>query len=68
MPGLHQLGAAVATMTELYRNHRGNDPTASEELAWSKDIEAKLARGDDLTPTYEFIAWALDNPTAAAKI
>ena len=68
MPGLHQLGAAMATVCQLYRNHRGTDPTAVEETAWAKDIEAKLAAGTDLAETYGFIAWALDNPAAAAKL
>ena len=62
MPGIHQLGAAMATLDQLYRNHRGTAPTPAEELSWAKDFETKLAAGTDLAPTYDYIVWALDNP------
>ncbi len=67
MPGLHQLGSAMDTMRTLYLTHRGTWPTLSEETAWAKDFEAKLARGEDLGPTYAWIIWALDAEKAKTR-
>jgi hypothetical protein len=66
MPGLHQLGAAMLAVGELYLNHRSQPPAAAERAAWSKELEARLARGEDPGPTLDYIAWALDQEKAKA--
>jgi hypothetical protein len=59
-PSIADLGSAMATIQQLYINHRGSVMSLDERASWGKDIEAKLAGGADLGPTYEYIAWALD--------
>ena len=59
MPGIHQLGAAMSTVKVLYAN-RGRLMSAKEESDWAKDIEGKLAQGEDLASTYDYIRWALN--------
>ncbi len=66
MPGIHQLGAAMATLDQLYLGHRGTALGLEERASWRKDFEAKLARGEDLAPTYDWIIWALDQEKAKA--
>lgn len=67
MPGLHQLGAAMLTLNELYQLHRGTPPALAERTDWARDFERKLAAGIDLTDTYRWIAQALDAEKKPAK-
>jgi hypothetical protein len=59
-PTIADLGAAMATIQQLYINRRGSVMSLEERISWGRDVETKLAAGADLKPTYDYIAWALD--------
>lgn len=78
--GLVDLGVTMESVGALFEadtvRRRGPGVPSAELLAairagrdgWIGDIQAKLQAHQDPTATLEFIAWALANPEAAAKL
>lgn len=57
---LTRFSAVMAEVRELYSTHRGpKGDNRSEIDAWGRDLAAKLARGEDVRPTLNFIQSAL---------
>ena len=59
MPSIDDYGSAMRDLDEFYLLIRGTLPTPEERAVWGENLLGSLTRSEPLTPTFEYIVWAL---------